>query len=256
VSDGHPTGAVVIIPVFDGADTVGATVEALGVYLPTGDHPSAGLIREIVVVDDGSRDHSADIARSAGARVIVLPRNVGKGGAVAVGRTEAGVADQYLLLDADLGMSAGLAVDLLAPVVAGEASMAVAVFPETGRSRGFGLVGRFAAGAIGEVTGRCPVEPLSGQRAIEGTLFRDLDLAPRFGLEVAMSIDVWEAGGSIVELPLDLVHRATGRDVAGFRHRFGQGVDVMRAVVARRGPMFAARQVVSAVATVRRAGRA
>lgn len=245
MEEAKPAGTVVIIPVFEGAATIGATVGALREYLPSGHHPSAGSISEIVVVDDGSTDDSAAAARDAGARVVVLPSNVGKGGAVAAGRDAAPSADRYLLVDADLGTTASHTVELLEPVATGAASMTVAVFPATGRSGGFGLVSAVAATVLTAVTGERPAEPLSGQRAIDGSLFRSLELAPRFGLEVGLSMDVWEAGGRTTEIPLQLAHRPTGRTLSGFAHRFAQGRDMLRAVAARRGWYFTIRQVLA-----------
>ena len=54
-----------------------------------------------------------------------------------------------------------------------------------------------------------------------------------------MTIDAVRAGSRVVELELDLAHRATGRTLAGFVHRGRQLVDFVRvyarAEVASRG---------------------
>jgi glycosyltransferase involved in cell wall biosynthesis len=57
----------------------------------------------VVVVDDGSTDGTADAAKAAGARVIRLPRNSGKGSAIRAGLDEilSGEATHVALLDAD-----------------------------------------------------------------------------------------------------------------------------------------------------------
>ncbi|HEX4979171.1 MAG TPA: glycosyltransferase family 2 protein, partial [Acidimicrobiales bacterium] len=73
----------VVIPAYQEGARAGEAVHALRRAL--GPVVSGGGL-EIVVVDDGSTDRTADAARAAGAdRVLVLPRNRGKGAAVRAG---------------------------------------------------------------------------------------------------------------------------------------------------------------------------
>lgn len=65
-----------IIPAYNEEASVAAVVEALGRVRPALD---------VVVVDDGSSDATAEAARAAGARVLSLPFNLGIGGAVQTG---------------------------------------------------------------------------------------------------------------------------------------------------------------------------
>ena len=69
----------------------------------------------VFVVDDGSRDGTASAAREAGARVVVLPRNRGKGAALRAGMAAAAAAgfDVAVTLDADGQHPASEAVGLL-----------------------------------------------------------------------------------------------------------------------------------------------
>jgi hypothetical protein len=213
---------VALVPAKDRADTVGATVAALS---------AVGGVDRVVVVDDGSTDGTAAVAEAAGAHVVRLPRNRGKGAAVAAGVEAAPDADVYLLLDADLGTTAGLAEALLGPVVAGEADLTVAVLPSAGRKGGFGNVRKLAAAGIRRATGFEARAPLSGQRAVRGELLRGLlPLADRFGLEVGMTIDALRAGARVLEVDVAMDHRHTGRRLAGFRHRGNQGLDILRAL--------------------------
>ncbi len=80
------TGAVrfsVVIPAYHEPDRIGRTVEAIRAELA--DVAAHGGI-EIVVVDDGSGDGTADAALAAGAdQVVSLPANRGKGAAVRAG---------------------------------------------------------------------------------------------------------------------------------------------------------------------------
>jgi hypothetical protein len=49
-----------------------------------------------------------------------------------------------------------------------------------------------------------------------------------YGMEVAMTIDAVRAGYNVAEVELDLEHRATGRTLGGFLHRFRQLRDFAR----------------------------
>ena len=73
----------VVMPCLNEAESVGICVAKAfeGIRL-------AGLVGEVVVVDNGSRDGSADIARKAGARVVEQPQR-GYGNAYRKGFAEA-----------------------------------------------------------------------------------------------------------------------------------------------------------------------
>ncbi len=215
---------VAIVPAYEVADLVAATVERL---------VATGRLDRIVVVDDASADGSGDVARRAGAEVVTASRNGGKGSAVALGVTAAPDAGSYLLVDADLGATAGATVELLDHVGPNQVVIGVPV-AAAGRG-GFGLVRDLAAGGIAAATGWRPRAPLSGQRAVPGPVLRDLVLAPRFALETAMTIDLWHRGVVVVEVDVEVDHRHHGRTLAGLAHRGGQGVDVIGALVARLG---------------------
>ena len=85
---------------------------------------------------------------------------------------------------------------------------------------------------------RCGVEtaaPISGQRAMrEAVLRAALPFAAGYGMEVGMTIDAVRAGARLGEYELDLSHRATTRNLAGFLHRARQLRDFARAYLARR----------------------
>jgi hypothetical protein len=68
---------LIVVPVYNEADTVGEVVSAARGYAP------------VLVVDDGSTDGSAEIARGAGAQVIRHGRRAGKGEALRTGVTVA-----------------------------------------------------------------------------------------------------------------------------------------------------------------------
>jgi glycosyltransferase involved in cell wall biosynthesis len=220
----------VVVPAHDEAARIAATVRAL---------LSSGRMSEVVVVDDGSTDATADAAARAGARVVRLPRNGGKAGAVDAG-VRATTAPVLLLCDADLEETAANLVRLLDPVLDGSADMAIAAPPRDGTASGFGLVESFARWGIERVARTRMERPLSGQRAVRRSALAHRRPSRGFGLEVGLTIDALRSGARVVEVPVAFRHARTGRDVAGFVHRMKQGLDVARALATRvassRGP--------------------
>ncbi len=137
-------------------------------------------------------------------------------------------------MDGDVGETAGEIGVLLDEILAGRADLAVGRFPPAGEAGGFGLVKRFAAACIRRAGGIEVGEPLSGQRAVRREVLEACrPLAAGFGLETAMTIDAARLGFRVVEVPVAMSHRPTGRSFAGFAHRAGQGLDIARAVAPR-----------------------
>lgn len=217
--------SVALIPAFNESARIAATVIAA--------HSITGLDR-VVVVDDGSTDATADIARDAGAEVLTLPGNVGKGAALDAGVAWlAGVYDVVVLLDGDLQSSASQGQLLLDPVRDGLADMAIATFPRPEGKAGFGLVKGIARWGISRMgNGFVAEAPLSGQRALTAACLENVrPFAFGYGVEVALTVRALRAGMRIIEIPTTMGHAATGRDVAGFVHRGRQFVHVARALL-------------------------
>ena len=198
-------------------------------------------LSHLIVSDDGSRDATPEIARSLGAEVVGASpagKSAGKGHALRSGllRAREHDPDAVLLADADLGRSAHLLAALLTALEEGH-PVAVAAFPPATNKGGFGLVKSFSRRAIARRTGYAPSEPLSGQRAL---LIAALDtlpgIAPGFGAEVGMTLDLLSAGMKPLEIALPLTHRPTGRNLPGFAHRARQGLDVLHALRGARIP--------------------
>jgi len=207
-----------IIPAFDAADTVGATVCGA---------QSIPDVAQVIVVDDGSSDDTRNAAAVAGADEIVrLRTNRGKGGALAAGVEVAGYS-RLLFLDADLGASASHASDLLKGAPDFD-QMSIAVFPSRAGGGGLGLAMGLARFTIRLLSGLQPAAPMSGQRALSRELVKHVGLAPRFGVEVALTVEAALAGATIQEIPLPLEHARTGRSLTGFVHRGRQFLDILR----------------------------
>jgi glycosyl transferase family 2 len=198
----------VLVAARDEEDAIGRTVTGLREAFPDA---------EVVVADDGSRDATAEVARAAGARVVRLPRR-GKGQALTLGE-QACAAGPLLLCDADLTGD-------LRPLVEEGGDVAIAAFARR-VGGGVGLAKGVARALIWLRGGRRMREPLSGQRALSPDARAALfPVAAGFGVEARMTIDALRAGLDVREVSVDLDHRATGRDVAGFVHRARQLVDL------------------------------
>jgi hypothetical protein len=147
---------------------------------------------------------------------------------------DGGPAHHLLFLDADLGPTAKEAEPLIHPVLEGSADMTIALPPRSGPGGGWGFVLRLSAGGIERMTGWRATQPLSGQRCITRAAFERLTpLAHGFGVETALTIDALRQGFRVVEVPANVTHRVTGRDLRGVLHRARQYRDVARALALR-----------------------
>lgn len=222
----------VIVTARDEADGIGPTLRALREAFPGA---------ELWVADDGSTDATAHLALQERARLVRAPKPLGKGGALTLA-AQAVLREgdpAVLLADADLRDSAGqlgLLVDAVLGRDAGtaDADLAIAAFANR-VGGGFGIAVATSRWAIERATGRRMQAPMSGQRALRpGVLGRLVPFAAGFGVETGMTIDAMRAGLRVVEVELDLEHRATGRSIGGFAHRGRQATDALRAYASRR----------------------
>ena len=211
---------VALIAAKDAGDSIAETVQAVG---------RLRGVDEVWVVDDGSSDDTAARAHGAGATVIRLDANLGKGGALGAGVAATPHATRYLLADADLRTTAAG----LQPLLDRSGDLLVGRLPAAAGRGGFGVVKRFARAGIRRASGFESTEPLSGQRVVDAEVLRGLVLAPRFGVEVGMTIDVVRSGGAVVEIPVHVDHDHTGRTLRGFTHRARQGRDIAGALLSR-----------------------
>ena len=214
--NGHTVS--VIIPAYNEAKEIRDTIFGL---------KSVEYIDKILVVDDGSHDDTSAIARSAGADVISLNNNRGKGYAMKAGY-EICTTDIIAFLDADLGKSAVEAKKLLEPVAYGKADAAIAKFPMTKGKGGFGIVKALSRQGVKFLTGKTIDSVLSGQRAFKRSVLKaEMFKYERFGIEFGMTVDLIKNKARILEVEVNMKHRTTGRDLRGFIHRARQFSDIL-----------------------------
>lgn len=215
---------IALIPAHNEAERIAATVNATR---------TVPAIERVVVIDDCSDDDTAELARQAGAEVLRLTTNLGKGGALQSGLEAVREhADVLVLLDGDLGETAGEAGTLVAPVLSGDADMTIATLPKPPGSGGFGLVKGLARWGIRRLAGFEATAPLSGQRALSRAAWMAATpFATGYGVEVGLTVRAARAGMRLLEVPTTMGHAATGRDLAGFTHRGRQFVQVATALL-------------------------
>ncbi len=175
-----------IIPAYNEEKTVGQVVEEL---------KKVTLVDHVLVVSDGSEDATAAVAREAGAEVIELSGNQGKGAAMMAG-LQATQAEVVLFLDADLiGLNGEHIRNLLEPVLEDGTEMTIGVF-EGGRP-------------VTDLA-QAVAPHLSGQRALRRHLLEkmeDLDVS-RFGVEIALTRYLKKSGTQYKAVVLkDMTHR-------------------------------------------------
>ena len=164
----HPAAARIscIVCAYNEGPRIGAVLEVAAA------HP---LIAEVIVVDDGSVDDTAQVvARYPRVRLIPHARNQGKSRAVATG-VEAARHDLLMLLDADLkGLRPADLTALAAPVLGGGARVSLSL-----RRNRLALFRWFG------------IDFVSGERVVDKRLLadvlQDIHALPRFGIEVFMN---------------------------------------------------------------------
>ena len=187
-------GAIdVIVPARNEAATVAAVVEACR---------ACRFTAEVIVVDDGSTDGTAERALAAGAKVVRLERGGSKAAALAAG-VEASGADAILFCDADcVGLTAAHLDSVCAPFAEGQAAMSIGWFD----------YGRF----WNPLVLRFP--PTSGQRVIPRWAWDAVPPAKRRGYDIEIMINEVIAEGRLpttVQIMPGVVQRTK-------RHKFGR----------------------------------
>jgi glycosyltransferase involved in cell wall biosynthesis len=201
---------VALVPAFNEEANVGRVIDEIRASDPSLD---------VVVVDDGSYDRTAEVAHAHGATVVRLPFNLGIGGAVQTGfrfAFEHGY-DLAVRIDGDGQHDPSQLDRILAPVVADEADIAVGSrFAgdrdgyRSSRSRRVGI--RLLAWVVSRIVGRRVTDTTSGFQALNR---RAIELFahdyPHDYPEVEATIMVSRHRLRSVEVPVSMRERVGGR---------------------------------------------
>jgi glycosyltransferase involved in cell wall biosynthesis len=175
---------------------------------------------DVLVVDDGSRDNSAQIARERRVPVVQLPANLGIGGAVQTGFKYA-VAKNYdiaVQLDGD-GQHDPAWLDLvIAPILQGEANCVIGSrylresFDREYRTPFFRRIGMiFSSFVLFMATGKWITDTTSGFRALDRkTLMYFSTEYPIDHPEAEALLMLFQKGFAIKEVPVKMRSRQAG----------------------------------------------
>jgi glycosyltransferase involved in cell wall biosynthesis len=211
-----PYRRVAIVPALNEEATVARVIDEIRAFDPD---------FEIVVVDDGSADRTAEVARAAGAQVLRLPFNLGIGGAVQTGFRYAfeNGFDLAVRLDGDGQHDPQQLGAILEPVLAGEADIAVgsrftgAPGYRSSRSRRIGI--RVLAWTVSALVRQRVTDTTSGFQALNklGIRLFAADY-PHDYPEVEATVMVFRHRLRMSEVPVAMRERAAGRSsITAFR---------------------------------------
>ena len=199
---------VVVIPALDEEQAIGDVVRAI---------PPA--VREVVVVDNGSRDRTAEVARAAGATVVAEPRR-GYGQACLTGIAAAGDADVIVFLDGDRSDEPAQLTDVVEPILASRADLVIGSRSLGRRAPGaqpwHAVLGtRLCVGLMNLLAGARATD-LGPFRAISAEALRRLDMRDRnYGWTVEMQVKAGKRGLRVREVPVDYRPRIGRSKVSG-----------------------------------------
>lgn len=216
----------VIIPAYNESERIVDTINGIN---------DLAEVDEIVVVDDGSSDNTAQVVKSIDIEKLkfyIQTKNYGKGKALEKGleimRKD---ADIVVFLDADVGKTSSEVIKIIRPVLDDECDVAIARFRPASKKGGMGFVKRLAKDSVYEMTGVELNSTISGQRSFKREVIDRFDFMPDgYGVEVGMTVDILKWGYRVNEYLVDMTHNETGRDLKGFIHRGKQYLHIKKIV--------------------------
>lgn len=230
----------VCLPARDEEATVGDIVAAIRRDLVEG----AGLVDEILVVDDHSSDDTADVARRAGARVVAAAdvlaehgRGHGKGEALWKS-LYASHGDLVVWCDADISdFETHFVTGLLGPLLTTDVAFVKGFYerPADGAVGG-GRVTELVARPVISLLHPClasVVQPLSGEYAGRRSVLERVPFVQGYGVEMGLLVDLAEQVGVESMAQVDLgVRRHRNRPLDELSP---QALAVLHAALARAG---------------------
>ena len=215
----------VVVPALNEENTIREVVEGF-------QRQVEGKSLSVLVVDNGSTDRTAEIARKCGAEV-VSERIRGKGMAMRRG-IEYAEGDVYVFIDADGTYSPTEIWKLVDPIVKDLADMVIgsrlAGQMEELSMTGLNKIGNHIMNRLVRIAFRCKVNDiLSGYRAVSRRCLDQLVLlSSHFEIETEMTIECLSHGFRVIEVPISYFRRKGGPSKL---RPFNDGVRILRSIL-------------------------
>jgi glycosyltransferase involved in cell wall biosynthesis len=191
----------VVIPAFNESGSIADLVHAIQRRYPD---------FEIVVIDDGSADNTAEVAADAGARVFIHPYNIGNGAAIKSG-IRAATGDIFVFMDGDGQHNPEDIEEMLAHLP--EFDMVVGARGKGSQASVGRGIGNRIYNWLGSYVSKFPIEDLtSGFRAVKAEIARSfLYLLPNtYSYPTTITLGVLRSGRSLKYIPITTQPRRKG----------------------------------------------
>jgi glycosyltransferase involved in cell wall biosynthesis len=212
---------VIVIPAYNEGRDIGSVILRMAQYSV-----------KIIVVDDGSSDDTAKIAEAAGASVIRLEKNIGKGAALNAGFHDARLLDPDVIVTFD-GDGQHLATDLPAviqPVLNGQADIVIGsrYLQSTSQVPRHRVLGHLFFNLVtGVASGVSVTDSQSGYRAFSRRAYHaDILHSKNFTVEAEMQFLAREHNLRVAEVPISIRY-----DDKPKRSVIGQGSMVLSGIL-------------------------
>lgn len=222
----NDTAISIVIPAFN---EEGAITEGIREVIAVMD--STSLEYELIVVDDGSQDKTAELARAEGVKVIQLPENMGYGAALKAGIAKSKY-DLIVITDADGTYPAGQIPVLVAQMEGYD----MVVGARIGENVAIPLMRRPAKWVLGKLAGYLAGRPIpdlnSGLRVMRKDLIRRfIHLLPQgFSFTTTITLSAL-CSGSLVKYSAIDYHARIGQSKIRPGHAFEFLLLILRTIV-------------------------
>jgi len=213
-----PKRVAIVVPARNEAETLSGVLRAIPDLAPE-------CLSHVFVVDDGSSDDTANLARACGATVVRHGRNLGIGASLTTGflAAQSWKPDVYVQLDADGQHDPALLPSLLGPVLRGEADLVIGSRfrgsnPKLSGVRRVGV--HFYTRLVRLLTGYNLTDVTSGYRVFRRDAYDRLAFRAEKNWAIETTLRAGLNGVRMVEVPTPFLERKGGQSQFSRRRLF------------------------------------